>query len=218
MVSLLGSLPGEHQARVSPQAIRPVVKLALAVHLGALGTAQGGSRLSAGREQLLEGLSIWQERALRGQRSMEVEIKRVPGWERSGKWDVPTHRAVGSVANCPGDAQGYLENGQTSDIWARDLQGGNQNHMGGFLVFPDPCLLVLQGWGCRISLHMRDTPMPLLGLGQGWGPLPTRGLTPYNPYHLCSDAQVLSALSVLQSIQSPCWWPFHIFLRPSWPN
>jgi hypothetical protein len=49
-----------------------------------------------------------------------VEKNRVPGWERSGKWDVPTHWAVGSEEN----VQGYLENGQTSDIWARDLQGG----------------------------------------------------------------------------------------------
>lgn len=80
-----------------------------------------------------------------GQKSMEVERKRVPGWERSGKWDVPTHRAVGSVANCPGDTQGYLENGQTSDIWARDLQGGNQNHMGGFLVNFQTCV----SWSCR---------------------------------------------------------------------
>lgn len=55
---------------------------------------------------------------------MAVEKKRVPGWEQSGKWDMPIHQAVGSVTKCPGNAQGYLENGQTSDIWARDLQWG----------------------------------------------------------------------------------------------
>lgn len=66
---------------------------------------------------------MWQKRALMGQKSMEVEGKRVSGCKQRGKWDMPTHEEVGSVAKCPGNAQGYLENGQTLDIWARDLQG-----------------------------------------------------------------------------------------------
>lgn len=62
-------------------------------------------RCLQGREQLPEGSSVWQESALMGKKSTEGEEKRVPGWEQSGKWDTPTHQALGTVANCPGNAQ-----------------------------------------------------------------------------------------------------------------
>lgn len=56
---------------------------------------------------------------------------------------------------------------------------------------------------------MLDTPTPLLGLEQAQGSLLTHCLTPI-PYTLSSDAQVLSALNVLQSVQRPftfSWGP-----------
>lgn len=88
---------------------------------------------------------MWQESALMGKKSTEGEEKRVPGWEQSGKWDTPTHQALGTVANCPGNAQGCPENGQASDIWARDLQGESKPHRKFSCEFPDLYLLVLQG-------------------------------------------------------------------------
>lgn len=46
---------------------------------------------------------------------------------------MPAHQAVGSVAKCPENAQRCPENGQTSDIWAGDLQVGIKTFVGVFL-------------------------------------------------------------------------------------
>lgn len=62
-----------------------------------------------------------------------------------GTWGMPAHQAVGSIAKYPANAQRCPENGQTSDIWAGDLQGESKAR-GGFPVNFQTCVpLVLQG-------------------------------------------------------------------------